>query len=155
MKFHTILYWACDYLSLLGLKLILVSKGAPGIHVWGRWTSWFVKWTEISWVAVRLRNVDRCEVSYPGLSDPMPYAAIKGGNNTMHIPIHTHTHTHTHAHTHTHTHTYSQNPSMKWPRHHTQLRWEHNSNAISGMNYMAYRFKFEWNSFMFKAYNWH
>ena len=28
-EFHPTLYWACDYLSMLGLKLIHVSKRAP------------------------------------------------------------------------------------------------------------------------------
>ena len=27
---HPTLYWACDYLSMLGLKLIVIVKGAPG-----------------------------------------------------------------------------------------------------------------------------
>ena len=29
--FYTRLYWACDYLSMLGLKLIHVVKGGPGL----------------------------------------------------------------------------------------------------------------------------
>ena len=29
--FHPTHYWTCDYLSMLGLKLIHVSKGAPGL----------------------------------------------------------------------------------------------------------------------------
>ena len=30
--FHSTLYWACDYLPLLGLKLIHGCKGAPGLR---------------------------------------------------------------------------------------------------------------------------
>ena len=29
VKFYPTLYWACDYLSMLGLKLIHVSKSGP------------------------------------------------------------------------------------------------------------------------------
>ena len=31
IQFHTIYHCACDYLSMLGLKLIHVSKGGPGL----------------------------------------------------------------------------------------------------------------------------
>ena len=33
MLFHPTLYWACDYLSMLGLNQPMFVKGAPG-HQW-------------------------------------------------------------------------------------------------------------------------
>ena len=44
--FHPTLYWACDYLSMLGLKLIHVSKRGPGTFFYNR--DWLCQYRDLS-----------------------------------------------------------------------------------------------------------
>ena len=66
-QFHPTLHWARDYLSMLGLKLIHVSKGAPGIS-WDIWVRSRNCDCLVTWFCYQLGPTHNCQATRQGYS---------------------------------------------------------------------------------------